>query len=265
MFTERDIRAGVWDYAEVRIFLVNWANLALGEIKQRRGRLGEVVINDDGTFRAELRGLTQLLQQAVGELYSPECRADLGDSRCKVPIAPSLRANSTAYAAGAYMRVAAHAGVIFECTTAGTSAGSAPTFDTTVGNTTTDGTVVWTARAAWTRPAEIAYVADREVFQLVADGIESKPDAYFAGGVATFTSGANVGISRDVLEWDSTGRNMRVFLPFPFDIEVGDTLTIQPGCDKRLATCKTFNNVLNFRGEPHVPGANAMIATPLQP
>lgn len=38
----------------------------------------------------------------------------------------------------------------------------------------------------------------------------------------------------------------------------GDLVEIRPGCDKRLATCvEIFDNVLNFRGEPHLPGAAA--------
>ena len=38
-------------------------------------------------------------------------------------------------------------GLYFQCTTAGTTGGTEPTWDTTVGNTTSDGTAVWTCRA----------------------------------------------------------------------------------------------------------------------
>ena len=38
-------------------------------------------------------------------------------------------------------------GLYFQCTTAGTSGGTEPTWDTTPGNTTADGTAVWTCRA----------------------------------------------------------------------------------------------------------------------
>jgi uncharacterized phage protein (TIGR02218 family) len=78
-----DLRAGVWDGATVEIFLVNWANLANGKIILKRGTIGEVELKDT-VFRAEMRGLSQALSQQIVELYTPDCRADLGDTRCKV-------------------------------------------------------------------------------------------------------------------------------------------------------------------------------------
>ena len=158
------LRAGLWDGAEVRIFLVDWSDLTQGPLRLRKGRLGEVIARDDGTFRAELRGLAQALNVTVGELYTPECRADLGDARCRVPLRPPLRQDSTAYALGEFVRVETDTLAIgsyreqerhYECTTAGTSAASPPTFDTTISATTTDGTAVWTARLAWTLPATV--------------------------------------------------------------------------------------------------------------
>jgi hypothetical protein len=60
----------------------------------------------------------------------------------------ATRANSTAYVVGNLVVDAAGTHV-FRCTTAGTSASSAPTFNTAaIGNTTTDGTVTWTYIAA---------------------------------------------------------------------------------------------------------------------
>lgn len=54
---------------------------------------------------------------------------------------PSARANTTAYSVGNEMFVGLY---VFTCKTAGTSAGSAPSFTNTIGVDTTDGTVVWT-------------------------------------------------------------------------------------------------------------------------
>ena len=84
--TESDLLAGMYDYAEVEIFLVNYEDLSQGKLVVKRGRLGEVTLNAQ-MFHAEVRGLTQHLSQTIGEVYSPSCRAVLGDSRCKVNLA----------------------------------------------------------------------------------------------------------------------------------------------------------------------------------
>lgn len=266
------LRAGIWDGAEVRIFLVNWADLSQGALKLRRGRLGEVIARDDGTFRAELRGLAQALNVTVGELYTPECRADLGDARCKVPIRPPLRANSTAYALGQFVRVETDTAAtgtwreeqrIYECTAAGTSAATPPTFDTTIGNTTTDGGVTWTARLAWTLPATVSSAPDLQTVVIETAGeAPTRPDGWFEAGVAIFETGLNAGVARDVLGWVQSTRTLTLFLPLPFPAAAGDVLRIQPGCDKRLATCRDrFANRLNFRGEPWVPGDKGVVET----
>lgn len=79
--TEPDILRGKYDHAAIVIALVNGSNPSQVPIVQRRGTLGEVTIKN-GSFYAELRGLTQLLAQNVNEVYSPDCRAKLGDARC---------------------------------------------------------------------------------------------------------------------------------------------------------------------------------------
>jgi len=88
--SEVDLRAGLFDYAEIKISLVNWSDLSQGELKQRRGKLGEVILTQNGIFRAELRGLAQQLSQAIVEVYQAECRADLGGTQCSVVILPNV-------------------------------------------------------------------------------------------------------------------------------------------------------------------------------
>lgn len=61
---------------------------------------------------------------------------------------PAIRANSTAYALGNLVTPAATLnGFVYECTVAGTSGGSAPSWPTVEGASVTDGGVTWTARA----------------------------------------------------------------------------------------------------------------------
>jgi hypothetical protein len=57
--------------------------------------------------------------------------------------AASARANSTAYVVGDYYLPAAANGYVYKCTVSGTSAGSPPSFSTTVGATFADGTATF--------------------------------------------------------------------------------------------------------------------------
>jgi len=84
--TEAEIRAGVYDFAAIDVFVVNYRDISQGALQLRRGWLGEVAMGQKA-FVAEVRGLTQRLSQSVGELYSPSCRATLGDGRCKINLA----------------------------------------------------------------------------------------------------------------------------------------------------------------------------------
>lgn len=81
--TEEDLLAGLWDFAAVEIFMVNYADTTMGSINLRTGNIGSVQTGR-GIFVTELRGMMQRLQQSVGRLMMPACNADLGDSRCGI-------------------------------------------------------------------------------------------------------------------------------------------------------------------------------------
>jgi len=59
---------------------------------------------------------------------------------------PNSWVGSTAYSLGNFVRPTSENGYHYECTTAGTSGTSQPTWPTTPGQTVNDGTVVWTCR-----------------------------------------------------------------------------------------------------------------------
>lgn len=85
--TADDIRAGLYDHASVRMFVVNWANPADGAIAIREGYVGELTVTKTGVGKGELRGLTQVFARRFIRVYSPECDADFGDERCKFDLA----------------------------------------------------------------------------------------------------------------------------------------------------------------------------------
>lgn len=85
LITEADLLAGRWDGARLRVTAVNWANPEEGALFIARGELGSVE-SDGRSFSAELRGPSVLLDAPVVEETSPECRAELGDRRCRVDL-----------------------------------------------------------------------------------------------------------------------------------------------------------------------------------
>lgn len=197
--TEDDLRAGRWDYATFRIFQVNWSDLTMGEKKDRTGHLGQVTTNRN-TFIAELLGLVEAYTMAIGEITSPNCRANLGDRRCKVDLV-----------------------------------GGSPSFTVT-------GTIT----------------GDAGDFFTVADSARIEPDDYFTEGVITFTSGQADGLAYEIKQY--TAGVMVTKTPIAYNV-AGATYTMHRGCRKRfIEDCVgTFNNGVNFRGEPWLRGNDAMV------
>ena len=68
---------------------------------------------------------------------------------------------------------------------------------------------------------------------------------------------------RSPKSWDAVTKTLSLFLPALYPIQVGDAFTIRPGCDKTFATCQAkFDNAINFRGFPHVPGNDQVLSYP---
>lgn len=100
---------------------------------------------------------------------------------------------------------------------------------------------------------------------IVADGLDEFDEGVFTGGRLTWTSSANAGLSVEIKEHRVASGHARLSLwqAVPEPIASGDTLTVAAGCDKRFVTCRArFNNVINFRGFPQIPGNDFVIASP---
>lgn len=80
---EADIDAGLWDLCDVEVRRVNYTDLTQGCEKFKKFTFGEISIGR-GEFEAEFRGITQKLQQTMGDVVSPSCNANLFDARCGV-------------------------------------------------------------------------------------------------------------------------------------------------------------------------------------
>lgn len=200
-----DLLAGVYDHAQVELFVVDWSDLSIPRTIVRRGWIG--TISQAGvTFKAELRGLGQRIQQPVIDTFTPECRVDLFSAKCG--------ANRASFAVSASVTAL------------------------------TDGS--------------LGSSSDNRVFFASA---LTQADGWFAYGELWWTSGANAGRKTEVRAF--AGGRIELWEPMGLTVAVGDDFTIHAGCDKAIGTCHAkFANVVNFRGEPNVPGNDAMLKYP---
>lgn len=93
--------------------------------------------------------------------------------------------------------------------------------------------------------------------QIFTDTAITTANLYMHGKL-TWTSGNNNGYSVEVKSQTSSGV-FTLKAPMPNIIQVGDVYSVYQGCDKTLSRCIAFNNVLNFRGEPWLPGIGRLM------
>jgi uncharacterized phage protein (TIGR02218 family) len=105
-FSEGDLVAGRWDGAGLTLSAVDWTAPDVAPVTLLRGELGEVEIRDNG-FAVGLRGASAVLDAPVVEETSPECRAQLGDTRCRVDLAGRRVVRAVVAASGAELTLAA--------------------------------------------------------------------------------------------------------------------------------------------------------------
>lgn len=194
-----DIRAGRYYDAKIEVLLVNYLDLptSLPSPKApsiQTGYVGEIEASGEDSFRFELRGLTQLLQQKVGITTQQLCQASLGDQNCRKSLT-NFRFNATVTAVDAANRSI--------------------------------------AASALTQPAD-----------------------YFGNGSVLFASGANNGLSKEILA-HSAGGVLGLSQPMPFPIAVGDAIVVTAGCRKTIEACSgKFDNIKNHYGMPMLPGSD---------
>lgn len=191
---ETELILGRWDGARVAMTAIDWQQPTAEPLLLIRGELGEVRLQD-GEFKAELLGAAARLESMICPETAPECRAELGDEKCRVDLAGRKVV----------------AGVL-------AVDGQSLDMDQPIG-----------------------------------------PD--FLCGRARFVSGANCGLITVIVGVD--GNRIELREAPRADIEPGDRIVLRHGCDKSFATCRgRFDNVENFRGEPHLPGNDLLTRYP---
>lgn len=110
----------------------------------------------------------------------------------------------------------------------------------------------------YTMSGSVSSISDNSQFYSDASDITAKSQGYFDYGIITFTSGSNNGLSMEIKQFSSG--NFILTMEMPYNIAIGDSFNVIAGCDKKFSTCcEKFNNAINFRGEPHLPGVDFML------
>jgi uncharacterized phage protein (TIGR02218 family) len=102
-------------------------------------------------------------------------------------------------------------------------------------------------------------------YLFTASGLSAFAADWFAGGLLTWTGGANAGRKMEVKRHALAGvvAEIELWRSMASPIAPGDGFTITAGCDKTFPTCKAkFANGVNFRGFPHIPGNRYVMRYP---
>jgi len=108
--------------------------------------------------------------------------------------------------------------------------------------------------AGWQATATVTAVEGLEV---TVSGLETFSARFFDKGTIEWLTGHNAGTDGDIrATFDSAGSLVISLWRSPAAaVQIGDTLTAVAGCNRMAETCRDrFNNLLNFRGFPHMPG-----------
>ena len=265
---DEELRAGRYDGAKVECVLVNHEDPDLyGEIKLRKGTLGEVRTDPiAGQYETEFRGLLDAFTQSATNTYQSECRVDLGSTKCGVVLdAPGVE-RSTSYLVGDLVTVAEDPkGVQYVCTTSGTTDATPPTYNDTIGASTVDGTATFTAELSLTQQVEVIEVLNNRAFKVsVPLNDVIAVDDWFKYGRVIFNDGLNAGFVSQTKAYVQADNEVRMLTAAPYTMQVGDSVSLQVGCGKTLVSyCRDkFDNVINFRAEPFIPGSNQFLQYP---
>lgn len=274
-FRFRSVDRGLYERAHVLVELTDVNDPTTKDFIFEGLMLGEISYNIAGQSSFELISKYAIPRDIFVKIFTLGCDHMFGDPlTCKVPIFPYTLGSdlqdverSEVIALGDRRRFRFtsdgdpedYADVYLEATVAGTTSGSAPTISSTVGATSTDGTVTWTTRNAYARAVKISATDGIRTLTLDRD-----PDpraltdyAFYHPLKILFDTGEYAGRVFTGGNWDGAARTLQIYLQCPF-AAVNDWAYVAPGCDKTYDRCKdTFANTYNHGGNPFSLGAKA--------
>jgi len=119
------------------------------------------------------------------------------------------------------------------------------------------GTVTAITSAGTTFETDVTDVKD------VTGSTISNTDQWFRHGTIEWDTGNNAGLIDDVKSSLITDGVATLWRKTRYDIQVGDTFTLTPGCNRSIEICRTkFDDKDNFGGRNLIPGTDKVLRTP---
>lgn len=228
---------------------------------------------EGGKFVLSVRSDVDRFNQDIGRVLSPYCTHDLGDTKCGVKVIPDEWEASTAVTVrgewdakvGSTVRPTTFNGYYYECTTAGTTDSSEPTWNTVLGGTTTDNDVEWITRPALAFPAAVASVTAGALVFTVDSFPVATVDDQFNYGTVVFNDGPLEGMPPvEVWDYVASSRTITLFTPLAGLPDIGDSLWLKVGCLKRREDCRDdYRNTRNGGMFSEVPSTGQVLKPPI--
>jgi len=218
----QSIREGLYDRAQVDIYVVNWRYPWAGHFRHDRYWMHDIDYSGE-LWTAEIRSLMAQIEFILNRVHNKRCDENLFGERCKVEETGDYAAKDGEVAVvdslsdgPDHARMRFEGGVSDDFNTHPASGYAAAILD----NWWRHGTLTWTS----------------------------------GNNVITGKS------SYEVQYFNRTYATLQLWTPTPHDIEVGDTFTIRCGCDKSMhGHCrKKFDNIANYQGFAMMPTAKRM-------
>lgn len=272
----RDVDRGKYERARVQIHVANQTGATTKDFEFDGEIRGGVAYDMHGMAAFDLISRFSIPRDIFVPTYTLLCRHSFADRRtCGAgPDAPATfpyvlggdladvsRNETIAVSDRRRFRFASggipsdYANVYLEATTAGATAGSAPSFSSTVGATTVDGGVTWTTRDALARSARIIAADNRTITLDALPDPRASDSTWYRPCKILFSSGEYAGQCFKGSNWNPGNLTVQTYLACPF-AAVDDWVEIAPDCDKTHATClNKYSNTENHGGFPFQLGA----------
>lgn len=241
MITEKMLREGAFNSADVTEFVVDWRYPFAGKMRIMKYQIGSVKWNDAlKVFETDLLSKSERLKNKVGELYGRTCRWNFGDSNCDP--SGTLLGQWTRNATITQVINQAKYSVFNNATNNYTYTGGAVSAGMFI-----DGTLEWLTGLN----AGLKFTVKKNEQEIFA----GNPNNSYA--------------------------RIELHLPAPSEVQVGDTFSVVAGCNKisgvdmfgnppseeieesQLGNCKyKFDNLINFGGFPFMPTNDRLYMTP---